>query len=810
MTFDPGPPLPPYWSFSEYKQEELESLSKIDLVLRLDSEIANRTVFGSRYQGPVDLNEWPKLEAHYSERFAGFVTDRIGGLVETTPVERRHTEFDTFRKSIIEINNSDSIPIDTTQGAVTLPLPAEQLLLKEVRREGFDPERLEINHIGRGGPLYLLELFVTAAKHDAERVLQADNNSPADQRRQTDDDVSSAVQPDLVKELINAARQLSEISDDEDEIKDRLEYPVLMVDLWKNQAEGLQAWLEADHEAILEMATATGKTVAGISAIAYLCGELPGWQDQAAEIQDANIMVVAHSNAILSQWREEIAEKLGFSVSAISDGDSTDPLYMTTGTIEFHTAHWLQERYERDLADSYDLIIYDEVHHLSRKEGLGEAITRPNYEAALGLSATIQEGEGKQRRRQLEDLLAPIEFQYPLKKAIEDEIIPQFEWTVHPTTLDPADQQEWKEKTNTITTLFQSIQGDQKTREILAELPSLPFTELEHVGDFVQAHSAAEYGYNGQLPEEWTHLHEAITSRTWIRHRSQPKIDRAVELAKEYLDQSDHMKIMMFAMDIDTTEEIQDRLQPHADTVHAVHSQVESSSRKKNQVVQQRINEFGRADHGVLIAPKLLDEGIDVPDAEVGINVAGTKTKLQLVQRMGRILRKHGEQEPKFHHFVSIPDENFIEGLDSREYVQEVNWVRELGELIEKQPTFDTAAADNDVIKRAERRGHQQWARDLLEELDVDTVKGSVDLETIVKSLTTDAAAEIRSTVSFSHEEVLEDDWQAAMTRLRNHSSDFGLSVRDRQHIWWLFPVYRDQPEELDRILKEVTDSEDP
>jgi superfamily II DNA or RNA helicase len=801
MPFDPGPPIPPYWTFEEYKQDELGPLSKIDVVLRLDGEIASRVVLGSRYQGPVDKNEWSELERHYSDRFADFVTDRIKGLVETTPVESRRTKFDTFRKAILEIN--ESLPIETAESAATLPLPAEQLLLKEVRRQGLDPERLEVEHIGRGGPLYLLELFVTAAKHDAERVLQADGGAVAESNDRVGDETTMGVQAHLVQELIEEAEQLARISDDEDEIRNRLAFPVMMVDLWKNQDEGLHAWLDADREAILEMATATGKTVAGIAAIAYLCGELPGWQGQSSETDDANIMIVAHSNAILSQWRHEISEKLGFSVSAVAGGGNTDPLHMTTGTIELHTAHWLQERYERDLAECYDLIIYDEVHHLSREEGLGEAITRPNYDAALGLSATIQEDEGQQRRQRLEELLAPIEFQYPLTEAIDDEIIPQFEWTVHPTTLDPDDQQEWQEKTDTITALFQTIQGSQTTRNILQEL-SVPFTELEHVGDFVQAHSAADYGYDGELPEEWTLLHEAITSRTWIRHRSQPKIDRAVELAKEYLEQSDHMKIMMFAMDIDTTEEIEYRLESHADTVHAVHSQVAPSSSEKNRIVQQRINEFGRADHGVLIAPKLLDEGIDVPDAEVGINVAGTKTKLQLVQRMGRILRKHADQEPKFHHFVAVPDDNYIEGLDSREYVQEVNWVRELGELIEKQPEFDEAAVDSTVIEKAKRRGHEQWARDLLEELDVETVQGSVDLEEIVNSLTAEASAEILTIVSFKHDEVKETDWQAAMETLREHSEELGLSVRDRQHIWWLFPVYRDQPSELKRILREI------
>jgi len=101
----------------------------------------------------------------------------------------------------------------------------------------------------------------------------------------------------------------------------------------------------------------------------------------------------------------------------------------------------------------------------------------------------------------------------------------------------------------------------------------------------------------------------------------------------------------------------------------------------------------------------MLDEGIDVPDAEVGINVTGTKTKLQLVQRMGRVLRKHGDQRPHFHHFIAMPDENYIAGLDSKEYVQELNWVRELGETIGVQPIIEEAGVDADLLKRAEQRG---------------------------------------------------------------------------------------------------------
>lgn len=42
----------------------------------------------------------------------------------------------------------------------------------------------------------------------------------------------------------------------------------------------------------------------------------------------------------------------------------------------------------------------------------------------------------------------------------------------------------------------------------------------------------------------------------------------------------------------------------------------------------------------ILITCKSIDEGIDVPDASIGIIMSGTSTRQQRVQRLGRIIRK--------------------------------------------------------------------------------------------------------------------------------------------------------------------------
>ncbi|MCU0274364.1 MAG: hypothetical protein MUE34_14125 [Acidimicrobiales bacterium] len=42
----------------------------------------------------------------------------------------------------------------------------------------------------------------------------------------------------------------------------------------------------------------------------------------------------------------------------------------------------------------------------------------------------------------------------------------------------------------------------------------------------------------------------------------------------------------------------------------------------------------------VVAAPRVLDEGIDVPDANLGIVLGASRTRRQMIQRMGRILRR--------------------------------------------------------------------------------------------------------------------------------------------------------------------------
>lgn len=760
---------PQYRDFQEYKQDRLSGKGTLEQLLLIDSELANYTHL-SRYIGPLHPADLPYMREAYDERFSAFIDERLEVGYQASIDEEGFAE---FREEIAELNRT--LNAWHSGGIDVLAESAERLLTKHLRRNELDPSQMELDHMNRDGTLYLLELYATALQQE----VYGDE--------------------DLLTELKEAVDEYNDL--DHEELIDSLRYPVLMVSLWRNQREGLKEWLSAGRQGVLEMATATGKTVAGIGAIAHLCGVLPNhdfdvW-NPSERTEDASIAVIAHSNAILSQWEREIRDLLGLNMSGADQSGQPETLEFSTGSVDFHTIQSIQPRYGGAPEKTYDLVICDEAHHYSNtSSGFGAALNDVNTDALLGLSATLGR-EGGKKRSELESLLGDVVYTYSVEDAQRDGVIPDFEWTVHPTALETSEADEWEQKTTRITNLFNTVRYSDQSTNLLRRL-DVPFNEFQDMGDFIRAHKTANIEQD-TVPDSWGNLHAAIMDRNMIRHRSRPKLDAAINLAKDYLTaEGDGIKIVMFTMNIAMVDEIEERLSDVCNDVYAVHSKVAASTRKKDRIVRNRIDRFKDADNGVLVAPKLLDEGIDVPDAEVGINVAGTKTELQLIQRMGRVLRRHGDQRPHFHHYVAVPDEQHLDGVDGKAFAKELHWVRELGERIGQQPEFESAAIDPKVVTRAKRRGNELWAEELVEEESVETIDGPLNLQEIIDSVNVDVADAFLEYINFEDGELSESEWEGAMQYVRNQSI---LSPSDLQQLWWLYPIYQDDPVKLKQLL---------
>jgi superfamily II DNA or RNA helicase len=428
---------------------------------------------------------------------------------------------------------------------------------------------------------------------------------------------------------------------DADALIDR---PMVIPLEWEHQKCAFQAWERNGHIGIIEMATGTGKTLVGLMAIEKLH----------REVSNGTVLVLGPSKAILNQWRREVIDKLGLR-SDVSQ-DYTHPLIVREFKITFET---FQSAYRQPWAYEADLLIVDEVHHGAARS-FKEAL-RIKATWRMGLSATV---EGEVRGKVLASELGRTVFNFSLEDAIRKNVLPKFKWKIHPTYLSVTEEDEFTKLSREIKARFQMVRGDSKTIKTITRGEMI---ELRDLHDFTNLLEIARYR-GIELPETWKALQVQILRRRWIIHRSQPKLEQAIELARSMVQTK---KIIMFAMDTGTCDRIAAELKNECQNVFVAHSRTGTDA-------NEQILKFRKARDGILIGAKMLEEGIDIPDADVGISVSSSKSRLQLIQRMGRILRNKPGKKPVFHHYLALPDPSrYVAEEDDLRYMDDLSWAQE-------------------------------------------------------------------------------------------------------------------------------------
>jgi superfamily II DNA or RNA helicase len=486
--------------------------------------------------------------------------------------------------------------------------------------------------------------------------------------------------------------------------------PILMRDPWNHQKLALDAWVDAGYMGILEMATGTGKTLVALSAIDWL------YKNEWSESSDFKVIILSHSLALLSQWRRMAIEDLGLPADV--NMPYNVPVMTDKIQIEFMSIQSVMKN-----PDDFDcdFLIVDEVHHSAAPE-FRKALTL-NATCKMGLSATV---EGEQRYEQLKPMLGDIVYSYPLKKAIEDGVLPDFDWKLYPIELSISEQEEFKIISKSIVEKFNIIRGDSIS---LRELTEGKIARLHDLGDFFKALEIARYKKK-EIPETWKVLQILVLKRRWIIHKSQPKLMSALKLTEQWAQSK---KCVAFTMDIQSANDFANMLLDKGINVYPIHSQIPDQERWR------RIQSFKSAKTGVLVAPKVLDEGIDIPDAEIGINIASSKTRLQLVQRIGRIIRKQPGKRPQFHHFVGVPSPELqMVSEDGLDFLDDVSWVQDtamkMGVVAETQPDGITGE-----MNRARLSAEDYLSKRLREEERIELPSyGSLNLSAIVNGIPTD------------------------------------------------------------------------
>ncbi|MAS54693.1 MAG: hypothetical protein CMJ44_08735 [Pimelobacter sp.] len=109
------------------------------------------------------------------------------------------------------------------------------------------------------------------------------------------------------------------------------------------------------------------------------------------------------------------------------------------------------------------------------------------------------------------------------------------------------------------------------------------------------------------------------------------KLDAIEELA-ELIDASEGS--LIFTETKEMAEEAAARLREWDVPAAALHSSMDERERRQN------LDSFGAGTLRALSAPKMLDEGIDVPHADLGIVMTASRSRRQMIQRLGRVIRR--------------------------------------------------------------------------------------------------------------------------------------------------------------------------
>ena len=65
------------------------------------------------------------------------------------------------------------------------------------------------------------------------------------------------------------------------------------------------------------------------------------------------------------------------------------------------------------------------------------------------------------------------------------------------------------------------------------------------------------------------------------------------------------------------------------------------------------LDAFASGEYPTVVTSRVLNEGVDVPAANVGVILSGTGTVREHVQRLGRLLRKLGEKQAVLYEVVT-------------------------------------------------------------------------------------------------------------------------------------------------------------
>lgn len=372
------------------------------------------------------------------------------------------------------------------------------------------------------------------------------------------------------------------------------------------QAEALAAWT-ATGRGVVEAVTGAGKTRLALAAVRLVVERGGG------------VLVLVPGLALQDQWVAELAAILPRGAIGRLGGGSDDDL-------DRHRAVVATPQSAAGLpldppGGAPGLLVADEAHRLGAPTW-GAAL-RPSFELRLALTATFErEDDG------VAEVLAPyfgdVVHRYGYVEAARDDVIAPFEVSLVGVPLTDVERARHDELDGRVRRLTSTLAATgvlpRAPRELLRALASM-VAEAERGGrDGPQVRAAREYL-------------AVVRERRALAAGAARKRDAVAALAPALVGH----RTLAFTDTVAEAEDVAGLLRAAGVRAAAVHGGLDATERRG------RIAGFDRGRLAALVAARVLDEGVDLPDADVALALSAFRTRRHLVQRLGRVLRRKSD-----------------------------------------------------------------------------------------------------------------------------------------------------------------------
>jgi superfamily II DNA or RNA helicase len=380
------------------------------------------------------------------------------------------------------------------------------------------------------------------------------------------------------------------------------------------QAEALQAWLAAGARGSVVLPTGAGKTFLAMRAIQRIA---------------RSTLVIVPTIDLLHQWYACLGSAFPATEVGVFYGLEKKITGLTVST--YHSA----SNAIGEFGDAFDLVVFDEVHHLpaptwqeialmsAAPHRLGLTATYPQPSGQVGpLFAAARPVPGTS----LEDLIGPLVYAKNVDELSGRELA-EYRTIRLRIDLTPAEQEAY-------------------------DAAYAEYTGFVRQAGLRESHGPGWWGeYTRRSAYDAQARQAKVAERTLRRivSNAQNKLKALDDLLKEH----GREQMLVFT---DQNELVYQISRQHL--LPAITHQTKARER------QEILSGFNAGSFRAIVTSRVLNEGIDVPEAKVAVILGGSASATEYIQRLGRILRKRENKTALLYEVIARG--TVEEGISSR------------------------------------------------------------------------------------------------------------------------------------------------